>query len=312
MILFTLLSIINTPTVRNLVKDSYFQFTGREDYIRVIHFYNNNCPACDSVENVYEEVSRMYYQEKRIEFGQLDCDKATDVCDSSSARDFPVWFVWFQGQTHPKRFNRNHDVEQFVKFIRQGSGIRPTANENNLLYMSNNEAGNLTKKAMCNFVIVDRPMEEASQHLHNESRHAELSVKRGAKFFAVDKDDVPVAAKKLAGKEYGAFFVKNNKWTEYKGEEDEKSIVQFLKEQKCNLIISTPTPTPEPLPELEDVADDDGFFQNDEEVEAELKKQKADDDEDEDEDSEKENGNDDFEEANDVDFNNDNDSEFTE
>ncbi|EAY19073.1 hypothetical protein TVAG_247520 [Trichomonas vaginalis G3] len=316
MILFTVLNIINAPTVANLIKDSYFAFTGVEDNIRVIHFYQKNCPACDSVEEVFEEVSRMYSREERVMFGQLDCDRATDVCESSSVRDYPAWHVYFKTNTHPKRYNRNFDVDSFVKFIRQGSGIRPTSNANNLLYIAPKDLLNITKKPLCNFVIVDKPMDQESQQLHNASRLAESAVRRGAKFFAVDRSESTEINKKLAGKSYSAFFVKSGKWTPYTGEEDKDSIVHFLRNQKCALTVATPTPTPKPLPELDDPVDDDPYFEDD--VEPENPSQKAEDDEDDDENDEddqpaqkKKKRTDDIEEDNDFELKNDDDEEFT-
>ena len=310
MFLFTILSLINSPTVQNLVKDTYFTFTSNDDVIRVVHYTQMNCPACDEVEPVFVELSRMYWQEKRMQFAQFDCDRASDVCDSCGARDYPAWFVWFQGQSHPKRFNRNINVEQFTKFIRQGSGIRPTQNENNLLYVSPNEYSSLIKKSTCNFIIVDTPMDPQSQALHNASRNAELRVKRGAKFFAVDKNESPTAANHLIGQHYGAYFVKNNKWIQYNDDIDEDKIISFLRSQKCPLIISTPTPTPEPLPELEDV-EDEPYPDSDSNSERRMNDQ--DDDEDDDEDSDddlSDKKKDDFEDDDDFSFHDDDNEEF--
>lgn len=312
MILFTILGIINAPTVRNLLKDSYFSFTGVEDAIRVIHFYQKNCPACDDVEQMFEEVSRMYSREERVIFGQLDCDRATDVCESSAVRDYPAWFVYFKSQSHAKRYNRNYDIDSFVKFIRQGSGIRPTSNANNLLYLAPKDLLNITRKPLCNFVIVDKPMDPASQQLHNASRLAEAAVRRGAKFYAVSLEESVDINKKLGGKEYSGFFVKGGKWTEYTGNEDKESIVQFLKDQKCALTIATPTPTPKPLPDLDDPVDDDPYFEDDEDdnVKPTKKGDDEDDDEDDEDEAPKKKVLDDFEEDDDFEMKNDDDEEF--
>lgn len=276
--IFLFLLSLRSPTVSDLIKDTFFEFTSNEQRISVIHFYGKNCPACVDSEDTFEELSRMYWQEHRVRFGQLDCDRYSDVCDSIGAVDRPAWFAWIPGQTRAKRYNRNIDTDQFERWIRQQTGIWPTAKKNNLLYINTTELNALTKKKMnCVFAILDTPRIDESQPLHNASRTLEKTVKRGAKFVAIDKRDATALADKLFKKDnsndkYGAFVFSKGTWSQYDGKSEPDSITAFLKEKKCNIVISTPTPTPTPLEELEDIPDDEYIPYDEEETNEDTKK----------------------------------------
>jgi len=257
MIFFSILAILRTPTVADLVKDTYFEFTSKESGIRVVHFYTKNCPACLDVEPVFEELSRMYWQEERVRFGQFDCDRFTDVCDSCGARDHPSWFVWLPAQSHSKRYNRNIDPEAFTKWIRQQTGIWPHSGENNLLYYKTKSFEELYKKSGCTFTIFDSPRMPESQAIHNASRTLEKIVKKGSKFAAVDVNENKQLAKKVIGdKSFGAYVYSKGKWSEYDGGATDSEVLDFLK-KKCQITVATPTPTPEPLPDLEDLPEEE-------------------------------------------------------
>lgn len=262
MLILISLLFLRSPTVADLTKDTFFAFTSNDQCISVIHFYGKNCPACVDAEDTFEELSRMYWQEPRVRFGQLDCDRYSDVCDSTGAVDRPAWLAWMPSQTHSKRYNRNINEEQFEKWIRQQTGIWPTAKPNNLLYINSSLLTSLIKKKTnCLYTIIDTPRMDESQPLHNASRTLEKKVRKGARFFAVNVGESPEIAKKLFKNEkqpkFGAFLYNKGTWSQYKGENDPESIAAFLKEKKCNLVIATPTPTPVPLEELEDVPDDE-------------------------------------------------------
>lgn len=270
---------LRSLTVADLTKDTFFEFTSNDQRISVIHFYGKNCPACVDSEDTFEELSRMYWQEPRVRFGQLDCDRYSDVCDSIGAADRPAWLAWIPGQTRPKRYNRNIDTDQFEKWIRQQTGLWPTAKHNNLLYINSTELNMMTKKKTnCIFTIIDTPRMEESQILHNASRTLERTVKRGVKFAAIDKRDSKALADKLFKKDssdikYGAFVFSKGSWTQYNGKSEPESIVTFLKEKKCTVLLSTPTPTPTPLEELEDIPDDEYIpFEEGEEPNNDIKK----------------------------------------
>jgi hypothetical protein len=112
----------------------------------------------------------------------------------------------------------------------------------------------LKKKSGCIFAIIDHPRLLATQELHNASRTLEIKVKRGARFIAIDKKESPTVSKKaLGGQDYGAFVYNKGNWVPYKGEADPAKVQQFLNDQKCGVVLLTPTPTPEPLPELPDI-----------------------------------------------------------
>ena len=228
--IFTLLNVLRTPTVVDLIKDTYFDFTSKDTGIRVVHFYTKNCPACLDVEPVFEELSRMYWQEKRVRFGQFDCDRFTDVCDSNGARDHPTWFVWLPAQSHSKKYNRNITPEAFTKWIRQQTGIFPHSLENNLLYLDSKEFNQVYKKGPCTFTIIDEPRLADSQPLHNASRELEKVVKKGARFLAIDLNENEILSKKLLnGKKFGGFLYSKSKWIEYEGKADDQEILNFLK-----------------------------------------------------------------------------------
>lgn len=274
---------LRSLTVADLTKESFFEFTSNDQRISVIHFYGKNCPACVDSEDTFEELSRMYWQEPRVRFGQLDCDRYSDVCDSIGAVDRPAWLAWIPGQTRAKRYNRNIDTDQFEKWIRQQTGIWPTAKQNNLLYINSTELNLMTKKKMnCIFTIIDTPRMDESQNLHNASRTLEKTVKRGVKFAAIDKRNSKDYAEKLLKNSdknsFGAFVFSKGSWTKYDGKSDPDSIKTFLKDKKCNILIATPTPTPTPLEELEDLPDDEYVPFDEEETNKDTNKKTEDED----------------------------------
>lgn len=284
MLLLSILMILRTPTVTDLTKDTFFDFTSRDGLISVVHFYGRQCPACDDAEGTFEELSRMYWQEWRVKFGQLDCDRASDVCDTVHASNRPVWLAWIPGETVAKRYNRDINTDMFERWIRQQTGIWPPAKARNLLYINKTDVEAMKKrKTQCLFTIIDTPRMDASQNLHNQTRTLEKKVITGAKFFAIDQRENPLLSKKLLENDkYAGFLFNKNKWTKYTGKEDTEEIMQFMKKNNCRLQIATPTPTPEPLPELEDLPDEEfiPLEDNEEEVQNEAHEEKQNDEED--------------------------------
>jgi hypothetical protein len=251
---------LRSATVTDLTKDTFFSFTSSEVGIAVVHFYGKNCDACTAAEDTFEELSRMYYQEPRMRFGQLDCDRATDVCDSSGVNSRPAWLVWLPGQSHSKQYNRNVDTDSFEKWLRQQTGIWPPARRDNLLYTNKSDIDPLLRKSGCVFAVIDSPRLDASQPLHNASRALERKVRRGVRFVAIDEAENSVLSKKLLGSQkFGAFLwakptaAARADWVQYTGPADPDNIRDFLNEKKCAVAVATPTPTPEPLPELPDL-----------------------------------------------------------
>jgi hypothetical protein len=267
-------------TVTDLTKDSYFRFTGEDIDIAVVHFYGRSCPACTAAEDTFEEISRMYWQIKSVKFGQLDCDRYTDVCDSSGAPGRPAWLVFIPGETHSKVYNRDISTDGFERWLRQQTGIWPHAMKDNLLYQNASTVELIRRKGGCLFAIVDQPRSPETQPLHNAARELEKTVKRGANFLAVDKsDNLPLASKLLKEEKFGAFLYQRGEWTPYTGKAEADAIQEFLNERKCGLQIATPSPTPDPLPELPDLPDNDfapaGNDDDEEEVESPIDRARA-------------------------------------
>lgn len=258
---------LKSPTVADLTKETFFPFTSSDVTISVVHFYGRNCPACVDSEDTYEELSRMYHQEPRVRFGQLDCDRYSDVCDSVGASDRPAWLVWFPGEAHSKRYNRNIDTPTFERWIRQQTGIWPTSRPNNLLYENTTQLEPMLRKSGCLFTIVDSPGAESSQKMHEAARSLEKSVRRGARFVAVDARENPALAKKLLTADFGAFLHTKGQWVKYEGAPESAAIRSFLADHRCGVVVATPTPTPEPLPELPDLPDEEFVPMDEEEFE---------------------------------------------
>jgi hypothetical protein len=192
-----------------------------------------------------------------MRFSQLDCDRASDVCDSSGVNSHPAWLVWLPGQSHSKKYNRNIDTDSFEKWLRQQTGIWPSARRDNLLYTNKSDVDLLLRKPGCVFAIIDSPRLDASQSMHNASRTLERKLRRGAKFIAIDGSENSGLAKKLLGdRKFGAFLwtkVSSSAradWIPFTGDADVDVIYEFLNDKKCGVALATPTPTPEPLPEL--------------------------------------------------------------
>jgi hypothetical protein len=203
----------------------------------------------------------MFHQEPRVRFGQLDCDRYSDICDSQGANSRPAWLVWLPANSHSKPYNRNIDVDSFERWLRQQTGIWSPAPRDNLLYTNRSDFEPMLKKTGCVFTIIDTPRLDASQPLHAAARAVERKTRRGCRFAAVDARENPALAKKLLGKStFGAFVWAKGKagkpeWVKYDGEADVEAVRQFLDANKCGLVIATPTPTPEALPELPDLDD---------------------------------------------------------
>lgn len=237
--LFFVLCLGSYLTVDSLVKSSYFSFVSQERKIRVVHFKTSNCYLCDKVEKIYNELSRMYKQDDRLVFGIYDCDKEKDICESGGVNDYPYWKVFFPSEHLGKRYNRNYDVNSFVKYIRQRTGISPYSNENNLIYYNYNELRNLTSKSRCILAIVDEPKMNLSQNLHKTLRYIEMIIKSGVRFVAFNKKDDLTLEQKLGKNEYGAFLILKNKWISYKGSEtDHNEVEKFLKSNNCQYILN--------------------------------------------------------------------------
>ncbi|KAH0788153.1 putative protein disulfide-isomerase A6 [Histomonas meleagridis] len=256
----TFLLFLRSPTITDLTDKTFFSFCNQEEKISIVHFYQKDCPACVDAEDTYEELSRMYWLEPRVEFGQIDCDHYNDICDSTGVFDRPSWLVWMPGKTHPQRYNRNIDTAIFEKWLRQQVGIWPTSMQNNLLYTNKTMVSQLMKKPTCLFAIIDIPRYNGSQDLHNSARALEKKVRKGARFIAIDKRENEELAKSLLGDEnFGAFLFKKPQTIKYESTADSEEILKFLKSYKCGVSIRTPTPTPEPAEELEDVIDEETY-----------------------------------------------------
>jgi hypothetical protein len=260
MIVAFLLS-LRCTTVADLTKESFFSFTGNEAAVNIVHFYGRNCDACTAAEDTFEELSRMYYQEPRVRFGQLDCDRYSDICDSQGANSRPAWLVWLPANSHSKPYNRNIDVESFERWLRQQTGIWPRAKRDNLLYTNRSDVDPMLKKTGCLFAVVDTPRLDASQPLHAAARSLERKTRRGSRFVAIDARENPALAKKLLGAStFGGFVWAKGKagrpeWVKYERAADADAVRQFLDDNKCGVVIATPTPTPEALPELPELDD---------------------------------------------------------
>ena len=249
---------LKAPTVADLTKETFFGFVNSETSIAVVHFYGRNCPACVDSEETYEELSRMYHQEPRIRFGQLDCDRYSDVCDSVGAHDRPAWLVWLPGEAHSKRYNRNIDTPTFERWVRQQTGIWPPARPDNLLYENATQFAHMRKRSGCIFTIVDSARMDASQGMHSAARALERKVRRGVRFAAVDvRENKELGQKLLGGEEFGAFLYHKGKWTKYGGDANADAIRAFLADNKCGVVVATPSPTPEPMPERPDLPDEE-------------------------------------------------------
>lgn len=245
MILFCFLFFRNVPTIQNLDEKTFFPFFHSQDHISVVNFYEKDCPACLSSEDTFEELSRMYWLEPRVRFGQIDCDKYSDICESTTANDRPAWLVWFPNQPHSKRYNRNIDADVFERWLRQQTGIYAPAPKNSILYANETQVRLLKKRITCTFIIVDEPRSKASQQLHRECRSLEKKIKRGVRFFAINKNENEEFKSKLGDEEYGGFLLsKKLSMVQYAGSEMESDIVSFLKKNKCDVVMTTPSCTP--------------------------------------------------------------------
>ena len=262
------LFILRIPTVPDLSKDNFFDNTGGKYKVFIVHFYGKQCPACVEAEPVIEELSRMYFQEKRIKFGSLDCDRYSDLCSSSGAFSLPAWLAWLQGEPHSKHYNRDKTVEAFTKWVRQYTGIWPSQLENNLLYQSKEEFSAMRKRTSPMFIIADTPRMEESQELHHIARAIEKKTKRGLRFAAIDKNEHKEFLSKIIGDDmFAGILYSRGKWTKYTGEISENGLLEFFR--PLNLVLATPTPTPEPLPDLDEMYDDE-YVPNDDEYQHEI------------------------------------------
>ena len=239
-------------------KESFFDFISDESSLSVVSFYGKNCPACTASDPVFDELSRMYSLESRVKFASFDCDRFEDVCESIGAVDRPAWLAWLPGQSHNKRYNRDFVADQFLRWVRQQTGLINTANEGNLLYVNRSTFETMKKRPSCLFAVIDQPMQKESQELHRVARELENKVKRGAKFVALSKEIAgDLAEKLLKEKNFGGFLFNKGGVTAYDGKYDAESLLKFLNDKKCGVRILTPTPTPTPMEELEDIEDDD-------------------------------------------------------
>lgn len=243
----------NIPTVENLNDRTFFSFLHSPDRVSVVSLFERDCDACVASAPALEELSRMYWLEPRVRFGQIDCDRYSDVCNSAAVTDRPAWLVHLPAHPHARKYNRNADADVFARWLRQQTGISAPGLNGGLLYANATQARTLRQRMVCHFVVVDEPRLDASAALHRACRSLERRVQRGAKFAAVRRSDSAELSALLGDRAYCAFLVSDrHNAVPYSGPADEESVLAFLQAQKCRVVMSTPKPTAPPEPDYDE------------------------------------------------------------
>ncbi|EDO47340.1 predicted protein [Nematostella vectensis] len=239
--LFLLFSIssLTQGKVIDLTKDNFDEVVNGEKFA-LVEFYAPWCGHCKQLAPTYEQLGEAYTQSSDVIIAKVDADGDRDLGSRFDVKGFPTIKYFPKGSTTPEEYNGGRDINDFIKFIEEKTGVRgrvpviPSAvadlDESNFDKIVKNPDNNVLVEFFapwCGHCKNLAPVyEKVGEAFKNEPNCV---------IAKVDAD-----AHSALGQKYGVsgyptlkFFSKTNKdGEEYSSGRDEQSFVDFMNE-KC-------------------------------------------------------------------------------
>lgn len=102
--------------------DDFTGLIGKDKYV-FVNFYCGSCPHSQESIPIWEEISEYYQNINMFVFYKLECDRYSAKCHKLGAEKFPQFSLFLPGTDILIPYNRDIDKDQFVKWVKQNTGI---------------------------------------------------------------------------------------------------------------------------------------------------------------------------------------------
>lgn len=216
---------IHHPFSTPVTKKDIFDHIGKKKHV-ILHFYAPDCQHCQKIEPIWNEVSRMYSPVDDIEFAVIDCDRWRSTCVALDGASTPTIKYYTPGSKDGQIIGSGHSIIDFVKTIRQLSGLLPYTKPKSLLYTKYETIEQMIDENPV-LVVVDDPKKmhynqteiRQCEQISNIEIRAIAPTDSAAK--TVCKNGVPCIT-----------LVKKNELIPYEDEIKEENIKKFLRDNE--------------------------------------------------------------------------------
>ena len=160
--ILTIIFYILHPYSVSINKENLYNFIGSNKHT-FLHFYSPDCPHCEKLQPIWNELTKIYKPLDNITFATVNCDRWKSICSSFDGLATPTVQYFAPKQRKGISYGGQHEIINFVKWIKSNSNIIPYTKPGSIIYSTPNEINELIDQKWI-LLAIDDPKNNFLNH----------------------------------------------------------------------------------------------------------------------------------------------------